>query len=514
MPATQREVEDKYDVAEDAEPGALDRLPGVASVAGPTEHLLEATYFDTGDLALAAAGITLRRRTGGDDAGWHLKLPAKGARTEIREPLGRRPNEVPASLRDIVSVVTRRGRLEPVATLSNRRTVYRLLDAAGLVLAEVADDRVSAVVPGSAGPAAPKSWREWEIELVHGGRDLLEAAADLLDDAGATPAAAPSKLARALGERMPARGRPEADATRHPGDPAASVVHARLRDQRTAIRAEDPLVRAGLPEGVHEMRIAIRRLRDALATYRPLLQRELTEPVRAELRWLANELGAARDVEVQRRRLGARVAELTTGGEAELVRGPLLAHVEEDLARQFESARARSVEALGSDRYHALLDNLDRLVDSPPWTEQAERPVGDVLRGRVRHDWKRLRSRVEAAHGTEDAVARAGLLHEARKAAKRTRYAGEPLVSVYGKDAKRFVKAVKRVQSALGDHHDAFVAQALLRDLADRAAEAGDNAFTFGVLHAQEADDLAACEQRFEVAWAKASRRKLRRWLT
>jgi CHAD domain-containing protein len=160
-----------------------------------------------------------------------------------------------------------------------------------------------------------------------------------------------------------------------------------------------------------------------------------------------------------------------------------------------------------------LLDSLGRLVDAPPWTERAGEPAGDVLRGRVRHDWKRLKSRVEDAHTAVDAVARATRLHEARKAAKRTRYAGEPLVPLYGKDAKRFVKAVKRVQSALGDHHDAFVAQALLRDLADRAAEAGDNAFTFGVLHAEEAADLTACERRFEVAWAKASRRKVRRWL-
>jgi CHAD domain-containing protein len=510
MPAAQREVEDKYDVAEDARPDTLDQLPGVASVAAPAEHLLEATYFDTDDLALAAAGITLRRRTGGEDAGWHLKLPAKGARTEIREPLGRSADTVPASLREMVHVVTRSGPLEPIASIRNRRTVYRLLDATGIVLAELADDRVTAVVPGTPGPAAPKSWREWEIELVHAGPDLLQAAADLLGDAGATPAAAPSKLARALGQRMPRR---RADVQHDPGDPAATVVHARLRDQLTALRAQDPLVRAGLPEGVHEMRVAIRRLRDALATYRPLLQRESTEPLREELKWLANELGAARDVEVQRRRLEARVAGLTTGGAAELVRGPLLARVEEDLARQFESARSRSLEALESDRYHALLDSLGGLVDAPPWTERAGEPAGNVLRGRVRHDWKRLKSRVEDAHTAVDAVARATRLHEARKAAKRTRYAGEPLVPLYGKDAKRFVKAVKRVQSALGDHHDAFVAQALLRDLADRAAEAGDNAFTFGVLHAEEAADLTACEQRFEVAWAKASRRKVRRWL-
>jgi hypothetical protein len=69
------------------------------------------------------------------------------------------------------------------------------------------------------------------------------------------------------------------------------------------------------------------------------------------------------------------------------------------------------------------------------------------------------------------------------------------------------------VQSTLGDHHDALVTTYLLRELADRVSADGDNAFTLGVLHERERARMADLEQRFERAWSKASRTRLRRWL-
>ncbi len=517
MSSRHREVEDKYDVGPDAVLDGLARLPGVAAVAPAVELDMEATYFDTADLALAAAGITLRRRTGGEDAGWHLKLPTKDARMEVRLPLARATRTVPKQLRDTVQVLTRGRPLRPVTVVRNHRTAHRLLGADGRVLAEVADDRVRAEPPGRDGDAdsrsaAPTSWREWEVELADGGPDLLVAAAGQLRGLGARPARVRSKLARALGDRVPDRRRAPSRRTRH--DPAAAVVRARLVHQVDALRRNDPLVHQDLPEGVHQMRVAIRRLRSALATFRPLLDRAVTDPVRDELRWLANELGGARDLEVQGDRLATRLAELTSDGRAELVRGPVRTRVEQDLGEWYDEARRRATDALRSDRYFALLDGLDRLAAAPPWTERAQRPAGKVLPARVRHDWKRLRVRVAAARGVADPAERAARLHEARKAAKRVRYAVEPLVPVYGKDAKRLVKAVKPLQTVLGDHHDAVVAQGLLRELSDRAAAAGENAFTYGVLAARMDQEIAACEERFDAAWAAASRKKLRRWLT
>ena len=86
----------------------LDGLPQVAGISGPDEEDLEAEYYDTDDLRLIRAGITLRRRRGGDDAGWHLKLPAGAdTRREIRLPLGQTGRPVPGELAGLVRAYTR-----------------------------------------------------------------------------------------------------------------------------------------------------------------------------------------------------------------------------------------------------------------------------------------------------------------------------------------------------------------------------------------------------------------------
>src|SRR4051812_22028558 len=161
MVTVDREVERKY-VADDAfqlppltelmAGTALRPDPAVSPVAEgePVQHRLAATYFDTADLRLAAAGLTLRRRTGGDDAGWHLKAPAGTAtRSEIRlppgrVPPGRTPRAVPDALHSMVWAQTFGRPLQPVARITTERTVRRLSDPTGQVLVEVADDRVTA----------------------------------------------------------------------------------------------------------------------------------------------------------------------------------------------------------------------------------------------------------------------------------------------------------------------------------------------------------------------------------
>jgi inorganic triphosphatase YgiF len=202
------ETERKYD----AEAGfALPDLAGldeVAAVTGPQTYRLRAIYFDTTDFRLAAAKITLRRRTGGTDAGWHLKLPAGAdSRREVHAPLGRGASSVPARLADLVAGWTGGQPLRPIARLATTRRLRRLADRDGEVLAEVADDLVvgSLPAPGGAGPGAgmpewreASRWREIEIELVAGARGLLDSAGGLLRRAGAAPSAAASKLSRLL----------------------------------------------------------------------------------------------------------------------------------------------------------------------------------------------------------------------------------------------------------------------------------------------------------------------------
>src|ERR1017187_7098021 len=170
-------------------------------VTAPAVQHLDASYFDTPDLSLAAAGITLRRRTGGEDAGWHLKLPVSpGTRRELRAPLGPAPAPVPDDLTARVTDWTLGQPLQLVATLETTRTVRRITGPAGEDLAEVADDLVVGRRPGPDGGAGTSlSWREIEVELISGTSAILAAASARLRAAGAWPSASASKLSRVLG---------------------------------------------------------------------------------------------------------------------------------------------------------------------------------------------------------------------------------------------------------------------------------------------------------------------------
>ena len=206
------ETERKYDAAAGFALPAMAGLDGVAAVTGPQTYRLRAIYFDTADFRLAAAGITLRRRTGGTDAGWHLKLPAGAdSRREVHAPLGRGASSVPSRLAELVAGWAGGQPLRPIARLATTRRLRRLAGRDGEVLAEVADDLVIGSLPGpgpggAGGPGGPgmpewreaSRWREIEIELVTGPRELLGSAGDRLRRAGAVPSAEASKLSRLL----------------------------------------------------------------------------------------------------------------------------------------------------------------------------------------------------------------------------------------------------------------------------------------------------------------------------
>jgi hypothetical protein len=214
-PDSSLEIERKYAVGADFVLPDLSMVPGVAAVTGPDTYHLTAVYLDTPGLDLAAAHITLRRRTGGTDAGWHLKLPAGAeARREVHAPLGPGGEPVPGELTGLVAEFIHGQPLRPIARLQTTRTVHRLSDAAGQVLAEVADDEVTGSLPDQDGgdthaPPGPPAWRtatawrEVEIELVHGTAWLLDEAGRFLLEAGARPSPAASKLRLVLDSVRP-----------------------------------------------------------------------------------------------------------------------------------------------------------------------------------------------------------------------------------------------------------------------------------------------------------------------
>jgi inorganic triphosphatase YgiF len=210
------EIEQKFDADPDFARPDLTAVTAGLSAAEPVLHHLSATYYDTADGRLQAAKITLRRRTGGTDAGWHLKLPGSGtpagdpalpagvsARREVHEPLedagavGPGGPVVPARLASRVAEVTGGLPLAPIAILVTERTVVTLSGADGTLLAEIADDQVTARrLPETA--AEPLRWREIEVEVPAAAPELQQAVADRLLAAGARPAGHGSKLARLL----------------------------------------------------------------------------------------------------------------------------------------------------------------------------------------------------------------------------------------------------------------------------------------------------------------------------
>jgi CHAD domain-containing protein len=478
------------------------------------DQRLEATYFDTTDLRLAIAGLTLRRRTGGNDAGWHLQVPAgTGARSQVHLPLGRATRTVPDALQNMVWAHSRGVQLRPVAEITTDRTVRRLLDATGQALVEVADDRVSArrlrPTNGSGDAAgAATSWREIEVELVGGRAELLDVVDTRLRARGLRGAASSSELAQVLdgAERVrPAKRKAVKLSTT---SAAGDVVLAHVREQVEQVRSQDLPVRLDAPDAVHKMRVATRRLRSALTTFKPLFAADVVRPLRGELKWLAGELGAARDAEVMRDRVRSAVEAESAAVEL----GPIAKVAGAELREAYRRAHDRVLAELDGDRYHRLLASLDELVTSPPLTERAAARAGKTLPPLVARSYAGVRRLVEDAAARPAGAEREELLHDARKAAKASRYAGESVSRVFGADATAFAQAMEAVQEALGEHQDSVLTRERLRDLALTTSSTGA-AFLYGRLHALEEARAEESQQHFDDAWKAAGRKSLHRWL-
>lgn len=495
------EVERKYDVAPDGvDVPDLSGLPGVAEVA-PVEELDQvATYLDTEHLSLLAARVTLRRRVGGVDDGWHLKLPAGGGRREeVHQPISDPddPDEpVPDELVSRVRALIRDRPLSPSAVLRTRRGVHRLLDAEGRVLAELCDDRVEARTVG--GGSTAERWREWELELVDGPAELLDLAEPTLLAAGARRSTAASKLGRVLTESLPAGGSwrdtgPVADDAT-----AGELLVAYLAEHLLRLQVEDRTLRGGDQEGVHQLRIAARRMRSALASYAPVLEPGDTRWLRDELKWLGEVLSSARDAQVVR----VRLLELVAGQPDVLVLGPVARRIDDDLRAAFHSGRAAADVELDGVRYFRLLDRLEEFLDDPPLLPDAGRPAGRVVPDLLRADLRRVGKRHQAYLAAGDTPGeRDRALHEVRKAAKRLRYSAETAVPVLGSRASTLSARAKALQQLLGEHQDTVVARQVLRDLGVRAHLSGENGFTFGRLHALEEARAAELAARYPAAY-------------
>lgn len=457
MPESYIEREDKFDIEPGFElPDLTSADPMVAEVR-VAEHRLRSDYFDTADRALGTAVMTFRHRRGSTDTGWQLKVPHAASREEIRVAASSdEAAAVPDELADLLRGISRGQDLTKIATLDLTRVVSELFDADGQKLAEVAYDTVHAELPD----ALERRWQEVEVELGPAGDErTLVRLGKLLKKAGARPSDSGSKLARALGQDSIA---PE------PTD----LLQRYLLDQQQAILAGDLALRRdqarGDDEVIHKIRVAIRRFRSTLRTF---LDRAATEALDEELRWYAGVLGQVRDRQVMRKRLLGLVDELSD----DEVLGPVRTRIEVQLFAEQAEAEAAVTVALGSQRYLDLLTAINDLRLSLHRIP-AKRLV-ELMERADRKAAKRLKQI------DDDPI----LLHRARKAAKRARYAGELVAPAAGKRAGKQAGRNEALQDLLGEHQDSIVTAELLKRLGEIAGTTpGENGFTFGLLYERE----------------------------
>src|SRR5262245_2777281 len=401
------------------------------------EGSFTSVYYDTEDRVLGRAEITLRRRTEHGRRVWQRKRPQPDGRLELEEPGG--PGGPPYALGGLLRARLRGRSLSAVATLRTHRS-RRAVDGARVTLDQVEVLEGARVISHFSELEARQADRATSLDGVE----------HRLREAGARSRDGRSKVQRALETTV---GKPIAPRLPKKDAPALELFRAYVAKQLDRLTAHDPAVRVGgYPEDIHDMRVAIRRLRAALKTAKPMLDPTWSESLRAELSWFADALAPARDLDVLTEHLHGEIGSLDAGDP---VSG---ARLLEPLEERRELAAEKLKQALDSDRYLEVLDRIEAAADTPP-TRRSDLNLGK----RARRESRKLRQYVRSLGDRPSAAA----LHKTRIRAKRVRYATELAAGRNTKTEKRLLEALKTFQDALGEHQDAVVAGQELRHLAN-----------------------------------------------
>jgi CHAD domain-containing protein len=419
------------------------------------ERRFTSTYHDTADYRFARSGVTLRRRLERGKSLWQLKLPRGSARVEVEVAGG--PAGPPERIRELLIALLHGRELRPVAKLRTVRRGLRLA-ADGGGAADVVLDEV-AILDGR---KVAGSFSDLEVEVVDGDEHALDEIEQELRKAGARRGDPRPKVLRALGlnpqAALPAVRR-NASAVEH--------LQARLERLHEQLLAHDPGTRLGDdPEDLHQHRVATRRLRALLRAARPMLVRDWSEPLRAELEWLGSVLGPVRDLDVLIEHVREQAEDLSPDDRRALGRAVATLEAER------EEARSALLEALTSERYLELLTAVERAARAPHVVS-----LDVSLHDLAAREFRRLRraARRLSSEPSDDE------LHRVRIKGKRARYAAELAEGTTGKPAARFVNRAKRFQDVIGEHQDAVVAEQRLRELR-RSARGASTAFVLGRL--------------------------------
>ncbi|HLI55426.1 MAG TPA: CYTH and CHAD domain-containing protein [Actinomycetota bacterium] len=418
----------------------------------------QTVYFDTADLRLARWGCSLRYRSSATGPGvWTLKLPPAGTEGPLlvrgEYEFDGDPAKPPEGALALVTAYVRGAETKPVARLRTVRHPVRLDSTDGEPIAEMVLDEVSVLE----GRRLVERFREVEVELAPSTSvETLSVILEALRVAGAVPTDPIPKYARALGTR--AWAPPEVFV----GDLGPTATAGQLVRRAIAASVErylrqEPGVRLGEdPEAVHQTRVATRRLRSDLRTFAPLIEPTWAAEIGDRLRWLGGLLGAARDTDVLLARLRARAESLPEEDR------PAGAKLVADLGADQEAAHAALLAGITGERYLGVLQALVDAARGPHLLPESHRLAHEVALGLLSRPWRRLRRQVASLTvPTPDAE-----LHEVRIRAKRCRYAAEAVAPVLGRKAMLFARAAAGLQEVLGEHQDAVVAAAVLRDRA------------------------------------------------
>ncbi len=460
---------------------ALPKLPGTQLPL----RILTATYYDTDNYRLARAGITLRHRVEGRKGLWHVKLPRDSSRLEI-EFRGDH-SQPPPPILALLFAHLRRQPLGPIATLRTRRRGIRVGGTARPT-ADVVLDSVAALK----GRQVLGRLHEVEVELLHGTEKALRRIEQTLREAGAEDGDPRPKLLQVLKLELPEAADPPA-----PSAPPIEHLKVLLREQLNRILVHDPGTRLGRePEELHQLRVATRRLRAYLRAAKAHLVPAWVEQIRAEVAWLGRALGPVRDLDVLLEYLEQEA------GTLRVTERRAFAGLLERLHQQRTAAHATLVQTLESDRYLALLEQLEAAIPAPP-TDQGGGSLAEIA-GR---EFKKLRRTIKE-HGLDatDAV-----LHQIRIKVKRARYAAELARPSVGKPAVRFLRESKAFQELLGEHNDAVVTEQRLRMLL-RHAQGGLVAVSLGRLLERQSERRRKARAALPEAWGRLEKRGKKAW--
>lgn len=288
-----------------------------------------------------------------------------------------------------------------------------------------------------------------------------------------------------------------------PPDPTmADAVRVAIASALERLVEHDPLARRGEPEGVHQVRVALRRLRSDLRTLDDAVDPEWRQRVEPRLRAIGGALGDARDLDV----LTERLRSDADGTAGELT--PLFEH----LAQRRAVASTALHDALDGPEYIALLDELVAASQEPPTGGAADQVAGQALPRLAMTAWRRLERRAQRLGPGSPAAE----FHRARIAAKRARYAAELAARLLGGDrgrgAERFARKIADAQDRLGALQDAAVAEETIRATLGSPASGGAYAFEAGRLAERQRQHAREARDAFLAAWPGLRRAKWRSW--